>query len=74
MTDSEGKARIIVLLSKKVGTRTTTPITGSWRSLPPSGCSNYLAVFKKVLGFFSMCSEFLIFKHKDLNLDLFRYK
>ncbi len=33
MTDSEGKTPIIVLLSKKDGTRATTPITGSWRSL-----------------------------------------
>ena len=33
MTDSEGKAPIIVLLSKKVCTKATTPNTGSWRSL-----------------------------------------
>ena len=33
MTDSEGKAHIIVPLSEKVGTRATTHITGSWRSL-----------------------------------------
>ena len=39
MTDSEGKAPIIVLLSKKVGTKATTLITGSWRSLVPVwGC------------------------------------
>ncbi len=33
VNDSEGKAHIIVPLSKKVGTRATTHITGSWRSL-----------------------------------------
>ena len=37
MTDSdsvsEGKARYIVLLSKKVYTKATTVNTGSWRSL-----------------------------------------
>ena len=33
MTDSEGKSPIIVPLSKKDGTRATTPITGSWRSV-----------------------------------------
>jgi hypothetical protein len=36
VTDSEGKAPIIVLLSKKVGTRATTFNTGSWRSLASS--------------------------------------
>ena len=35
MTDSEDKAPIIVPLSKNVGTRATTPITGSWRSRAP---------------------------------------
>jgi hypothetical protein len=33
VTDSEGKARYIVLLSKKVYTKATTVNTGSWRSL-----------------------------------------
>ena len=33
MTDSERKALIIVPLSQKVGTKATTLITGSWRSL-----------------------------------------
>ncbi len=33
MTESEGKAPIIVPLSKKDGTRATTPITCSWWSL-----------------------------------------
>ena len=33
MTDSEGKALNIVLLSKKVYTKATTLNTGSWRSL-----------------------------------------
>ncbi len=36
MTDSEGKALNIVLLSKKVYTKATTLNTGSWRSLATS--------------------------------------
>ena len=37
MTDSEGKAHNIVLLSKKVYTKATTHNTGSWRSLVTTG-------------------------------------
>jgi hypothetical protein len=52
VTDSEGKAPFIVPLSKKVGTKATTPITGSWRSLAvaglaggANGCVIVVAVF-----------------------------
>ena len=50
MTDSEGKSPIIVPLSKKDGTRATTPITGSWQSLPKIIDSNWKVLEETRMG------------------------
>ncbi len=47
MTDAEGKALNIVLLSKKVYTKATTLNTGSWRSLLQHCKSGHQQAFRK---------------------------